>query len=150
MTEKQCNNCDNNGRQMFYPSECTGCCPDDTDEYLNWKPKKKEDMTEKRVIFESEEEFDDFYANCGRNSVGDYDYKVMKEKVIAKGYIRRNPVEEYKDMIKEYKNSTWDEHYYILHEKVIKSFDEKLEIANNAIQYLENHIVELNKKVGKI
>lgn len=59
-------------------------------------------MADKRVIFESEEEFDDFYANCGRNSVGDYDYKVMKEKVIAKGYIRKNPVEEAEEMYKNF------------------------------------------------
>ena len=99
----------------------------------------------RKLIFESEEEFErfmlDMFCLCLAKD---------KEKAREKGYIRRNPVEEYKDMIKEYKNSTWDEHYYILHEKIIKSFDEKLKIANNAIQYLENQIVELNKKVGGI
>ena len=102
-------------------------------------------MADKRVIFESEEEFDDFYANCGRNSVGDYDYKVMKEKVIAKGYIRKNPVEEaeemYHDKIKERNNFEYASKY---------SISQIVDKQNEAIQYLQNQIVELNKKVGEI
>ena len=99
----------------------------------------------RKPIFESEEEFErfmlDMFCLC---LVKD------KEKARENGYIRRNPVEEYKYMIEEYKNSAWEEHYFHLHGQVIKSFDEKLKLANNAIQYLQNQIIELNKKVGGI
>lgn len=73
--------------KLLMVEKCTG-----------YQPKEK--PMENKVIFGSEEEFDDFYANCGRNTVGDYDYKVMKEKVIAKGYIRKSPVEEAEEYIR--------------------------------------------------
>ena len=77
--------------KLLMVEKCTG-----------YQPKEK--PMENKVIFGSEEEFDDFYANCGRNTVGDYDYKVMKEKVIAKGYIHKSPVEEAEQYYKDWYN----------------------------------------------
>ena len=106
----------------------------------------------RKPIFESEEEAINFIANCIAFKDDIENLSISRSLLLIKsnGYIRRNPVEEYKDMIEEYKNSAWEEHYFHLHEQVIKSFDEKLKLANNAIQYLQNQIVELNKKVGGI
>ena len=95
-------------------------------------------MTEKRVIFESEEEYVEFCNICGIDAD-------TIDRVRRKGYIRRNPVEEaeemYHDKIKERNNFEYASKY---------SISQIVDKQNEAIQYLQNQIVELNKKVGGI
>ena len=121
-------------------------------------------MMDKRVIFESEEEL--------RNILSEVYYEIYLKKSINTskmddapktmflkdmsdafkllGYIRRNPVEEWENSMAEWNNAAWENSHYERHIEVIKIFENKLKIADDAVQYLKNQIVELNKKVGEI
>lgn len=126
-------------------------------------------MTEKRVIFESEEEL--------RNILSEVYYEIYLKKSINTskmddaprtmflkdmsdafkllGYIRRNPVEEWDEIkdatfsIENIDGTTIESElksYKYICEKRFKA----LKIADNTIAHLKNQIVELNKKVGEI
>lgn len=92
-------------------------------------------MTDKRVIFESVEEA---YEFCEINKFGmNYEAILWHVNELKKnGYIRRNPVELWDEMIEQYFNSAWDETYYDMHKECIVDFNQKLKLANEAIQYL--------------
>lgn len=77
-------------------------------------------MTEKRVIFESEEEYVEFCNICGIDAD-------TIDRVRRNGFIRKNPVEEAEEMYNKYNpNSVKDDEEYILIEKLY-----------SAIQYLK-------------
>ena len=104
-------------------------------------------MTEKRVIFESEEEAKRIIKECfpyregvtimSIDTTAENYAKTFKEK----GYIRKNPVEEAEEMYNAFSDSD-DRCASNILELIIKQ--------HNAIQYFQNQIVELNKKEEKI
>ena len=105
----------------------------------------------RKPIFESEEEAINFIENCIAFKGDIENLNISKSLLLikSKGYIRRNPVEEWENSMAEWNNAAWENSHYERHIEVIKIFENKLKIADDAIQYLQNQIVELNKKVGE-
>lgn len=83
-------------------------------------------MTNKRVIFESEEEFDKWWYECGIGIKDSSEYKSIFRRTKEHGYIKKNPVEEVEEMI----NSN------LTHHREYIKIEEQKKILT-AIQYLK-------------
>ena len=96
----------------------------------------------RKPIFESEEEAINFIENCIAFKGEFENLNVNKSILLAKkaGYIRRNPVDEAEEIYNRWRKENIDfwEVISLLHKQ------------HEAIQYLQNQIVELNKKAGGI
>jgi formyltetrahydrofolate synthetase len=66
----------------------------------------KESMSDKRVIFESEDEFDKFYDN--NLTIFKHEKSVVRQILKAQGYIRKNPVEEAEELWQKWNNREFD------------------------------------------
>lgn len=81
--------------------ECPRCS------YMDLKENMEEQMKDKRVIFRSEEDFDNVFDSCGIDKsrgdhINNFTREFIKERLKQAGYIRKNPVEEYEERLKRY------------------------------------------------
>ena len=133
--------------ELYEDKKCyhkNGACSTQKGLYQNFTPRGN-NMTEKRVIFESEEEAINFIENCIAFKGDIENLNINKSLLLikSKGYIRCNPVEEAGEilMLKDIFDTITGDVYLTW-----EQWDKIVE----AIQYLQNQIDELNKKVGEI
>jgi hypothetical protein len=70
----------------------------------NKRPIAQDKPMENKVIFESVEEFDNYWFSCGIGIVGCHEYNVVKRRSIEHGYIRKSAVEQAEEIYKEWLN----------------------------------------------
>ena len=100
----------------------------------------------RKPIFESEEEAINFIENCIAFKGDIENLNISKSLLLikSKGYIRRNPVEDAESIIYEMEQCK-----NIREETVVRFSAGDMYKVYLVIQYLQNQIVELNKKVGE-
>lgn len=97
---------------------------------------------ENKVIFESEEHFDQWWYYCGIGEKGCHDYKIIKYRTKEQGYMRKSAVEEAEEVYKEWEQCDHAENTDF---KLITKLYKAIQEQKKEITELEQDKVELEK-----